>query len=437
MSVFENRAARRGRKIDLHVVVLPGIGGSSRPPLFFLEGGPGLAASDGAGMWSGPLKAYRERRDVVLLDQRGTGRSNPLRCEGAHGSAADLLDEMYPVDYVRRCRSALEARADLTQYTTAAAADDLEDVRRELGYGPVDLFGLSYGTRLALVFMRMHPRSVHAAVLIGVTPTWARLPLYHSANAQRALKLLFQDCAGEAACSAAYPDLPGDLSTVVATLGRAPARADAVWPKGAPSTSVSITRDVFMEKLRRAMYAPATSRGVPAIIHAAARGDFAPFLEMALHPGEELRRDADGLYLSITCGEDTSRIQPGDADRLASGTAFGRYRIDQQSRACAMWPQARVPPGWDRNVRSRAPVLILSGGRDPVTPPEWAAAVARKLSRSLHVVVPLSAHLDDGLDDPDNCFDRVILAFLDRGTAEGLDTSCLARLKPGPFEVRR
>jgi pimeloyl-ACP methyl ester carboxylesterase len=436
ISVFEDRSSRRGRKIDLHVVVLPGIGGTSRPPLFFLEGGPGMAASDGVGMWAGPLKAYRERRDVVLLDQRGTGRSNPLRCEDNRRSAADFLAEMYPVDYVRRCRSQLEARADLAQYTTPAAADDLEDVRRELGYGPIDLFGLSYGTRLALVYMRMHPQSVRAAVLMGVTPTWARLPLHHSANAQRALRLLFQDCAGEAPCFAAYPDLSGDLAKVVETLGRSPARAHAVWPKGALATPVSITLDVFMEKLRRAMYAPATSRRVPAVIHAAARGDFAPFLEMALPSGDGSRRDADGLYLSVTCGEDTSRIKPADADLLTAGTAFGRYRVDQQTRACTMWPTSSVPPGWDRNVHSKAPVLLLSGGRDPVTPPEWAAAVARKLSRSLHVVVPLSAHLDEGLDDPE-CFDAVILSFLDRGTVEGLNTSCLARLKPRPFEVRR
>jgi pimeloyl-ACP methyl ester carboxylesterase len=436
VSVFENRAKHSGRKIDLHVVVLPGIGGSSRPPLFFLEGGPGLAASDGVGMWAGPLKAYRERRDVVLLDQRGTGRSNPLRCEDDRRSAADFLAEMYPVDYVRRCRSQLEGRADLTQYTTPAAADDLEDVRRELGYGPIDLFGLSYGTRLALVYMRMHPRSVHAAVLMGVTPTWARLPLHHSANAQRALTLLLQDCAGEAPCLAAYPDLSGDLAKVVQTLGRSPARVEAVWPKGAPPTPATITLELFMENLRRAMYTPAASRRVPAVIHAAAHGDFAPFLEMALPSADGRRADSDGLYLSVTCGEDTSRIKPADADRLTSGTAFGRYRIDQQTRACTMWPNSSVPPGWDGNVHSKAPVLLLSGGRDPVTPPEWAAAVARKLSRSLHVVVPLSAHVDEGLDDP-NCYDAVILSFLDRGTVEGLNTSCLARLKPGPFEVAR
>lgn len=432
VSVLENRSARRGRKIDLHVVVLPAIGGSTRPPLFFLEGGPGLAASDGTGMWETELKAYREKRDIVLLDQRGTGLSNPLRCEQPRRNAADFLDEMYPVEYVRRCRDELERRADLTRYTTPDAANDLEEVRRALGYGRIDLMGLSYGTRLALVYMRMHPRSVRAAVLMGVTPTWVKLPLSHSANAQRALSLLFQDCKAEAPCAAAYPDLAGDLAALIETLGRAPARAEAAWPAGTPAMTVSITRDIFMETIRREMYAPETSRRIPAVIHAAAHGNFEPFLKIALPARDGPARIADGLYLSITCSEDTSRITSAEADLSGSGTAFGRYRVDQQRRACASWPTTVLPERYYRDVRSKAPVLIFSGGRDPVTPPQWATRAARRLSRSLHVVVPLSAHLADGLDY--ECWDGVIRSFLDRGTAEGLDTSCLERLKPKPFD---
>jgi pimeloyl-ACP methyl ester carboxylesterase len=430
--VFEDRV-RRGRKIDIHVVVIPGIGGSTRTPLFFLEGGPGLAASDGVELWEKELGAYRRDRDVVLVDQRGTGKSSPLFCERDRRTAADFLGEMYPVEYVRRCRSALESRADLTRYTTPAAADDLEEVRKALGYERIDVFGLSYGTRLALVMLKRHPKSVRAAVLMGVAPTWARMPLYHSANADRALKLLLQDCAGEAPCAAAFPDLPGDLATLDAALRREPAHAEASWPSGAAPTPVSIEHDVFMEAIRRAMYAPASSRWIPLVIHAAAHGDYAPFLRMALRSAADARRDADGLYLSVTCTEDTSRIEPGEADRFSAPTAtvFGRYRVDQQTRACSLWPTTKAPAGWDSDVRSRVPVLILSGGRDPVTPPSWASRVARRLPRSLHVVVPLSAHIDEGLDT--KCTDGVVLAFLERGTVNGLDTSCLTRQKPAPF----
>ncbi|MCA1581001.1 MAG: alpha/beta hydrolase [Acidobacteria bacterium] len=434
--VLENRSAARGRRIDLHVVVVPAIGVSSRPPLFSFEGGPGLAASDGAELWQTELKAFRQNRDIVLFDQRGTGSSNPLHCERERRDAGDFLTEMYPTEYVRRCRSELQSRADLTRYTTIAAADDVEDVRLALGYGRIDIAGLSYGTRLALVYMRRHPKSVHAAVLMGVTPTWARLPLFHAANAQRALSLLLEDCAAEAACAAAYPDLAADLARVRDALGRAPARVSAAWPAGSPPKEVSITRDVFFETLRRQMYAPATSRRIPAVLHAAALGDYAPFLAAALPAGDGRDRGADGLYLSITCSEDTSRITPEEAERAASGTAFGPYRIDQQRRACSLWPTAPLPARYFRDVRSSAPVLILSGGRDPVTPPEWATRVARRLSRSRHVVVPLSAHLVEGLDDL-GCWDGVVLSFLDSGTADGLDVSCLSRLKPAAFDAAR
>ncbi len=436
VSVFENRAAGRGRRIALHVVVLRAIGGggSSQPPLFSLEGGPGLAATDGVRFWETELKPFRRNRDIVLLDQRGTGASNPLRCSRERRDAGDFLEEMYPLEYVRRCRSELETKADLTQYSTSAAADDIEDVRRALGYGRIDLIGLSYGSRLALVTLRQHPKSVRAAVLMGLTPTWAHLPLFHAANAQRALSLLLEDCAAEASCKGAYPDLPGDLARVAEALGAAPATASAAWPAGSPPKTVSITRDVFFETLRRQMYEPATTRRLPAVIHAAAAGNYAPFLTAALPSGDGRDGSADGLYLSITCSEDTSQITRGEAERAIAGTLFGSYRIDQQRRACAIWPTKRLPARYFRDVRSSVPVLILSGGRDPVTPPAWATRAARKLSRSRHVIVPLSAHLENGLDDV-ACWDRVVLSFLDRGTAEGLDVSCLARLKPAPFQV--
>jgi pimeloyl-ACP methyl ester carboxylesterase len=252
------------------------------------------------------------------------------------------------------------------------------------------------------------------------------------------LTLLIQDCEAEAACSAAYPDLRAEVAAVSESLGRAPASADAGWPPGSPPQTVSVTRGVFFEAVRRAMYSPAASRRVPAVIHEAARGDFAPFLRLALPEGDGRRRDSDGLYLSVTCTEDTGRITPSDAARWASSTAtvFGSYRVDQQRRACDAWPKSEVPVGFDHDVHSGAPVLILSGGRDPVTPPQWATRAARHLSHSLHVVVPLSAHLDEGLSDP-GCYDRVILAFLDRGKTSGLDISCLAAQKPPPFDTGR
>ena len=181
LTVFENRETRSGRTIDLNVVVLPALDSTSKEePLFHLEGGPGVAATGAADFYAKEGKEYRRHRDVVLVDQRGTGKSNPLTAAARTRSPQDYLTEMYPVEYVKNLRQALEQRADLTQYTTSIAMDDLDDVRAWLGYDRINLFGLSYGTRAVLVYMRQHPDRVRSAILMGVAPTYLKMPLYHA-----------------------------------------------------------------------------------------------------------------------------------------------------------------------------------------------------------------------------------------------------------------
>src|SRR6266436_6939579 len=172
LTVFENRQTRTSQTIDLSVVVLPAFDQKNKAePLFDLAGGPGASSAEGAGFYAGPGKEYRRRHDVVCVDQRGTGKSNRLAIP-RQKTAQHYLREMYPVDYVREMRQALEKRADLTKYTTSIAMDDLDDMRAWLGYDRINLFGLSYGTRAALVYLRQHPDHVHTATLIGVAPTY-------------------------------------------------------------------------------------------------------------------------------------------------------------------------------------------------------------------------------------------------------------------------
>lgn len=182
LTVFENRLTRAGRTIDLNVVVLPAFDQKTKAePLFDLAGGPGAAATEGARFYAEQGKEYRRRRDVVLVDQRGTGKSNPLSLPGKR-TPQDYLSEMYPVDYVKRLRQTLERRADLTQYTTSIAMDDLDDVRAWLGYDRINLIGSSYGTRGALVYLRQHPERVRTVTLIGVAPTYLKMPMYPRAG---------------------------------------------------------------------------------------------------------------------------------------------------------------------------------------------------------------------------------------------------------------
>ena len=401
--------------------------------MFDLAGGPGDAATSGAGFYAGEGREYRRHRDVVLVDQRGTGSSNRLAAPAHTRSPQDYLSEMYPVEYVKTMRQVLEQRADLTQYTTSIAMDDLDDVRAWLGYERINLFGLSYGTRAALVYLRQHPDRVRSAILMGVAPTYLRMPLHHAAAARRAMDLLLTECAGDTACHEAFPQIQRDWEEALERLGRVPARVEYLPPDKSPAVTVEIQRDVFAEKLRSRMYSRESAARIPFIIHQAAQGDFAPFLKEII-PADRSIPDsiADGMYLSVTCAEDVPFIDQEKAAKTNASNPFGNYRVEQQTRACSLWPQGIIPKGYHEPVDSNAPVLIFSGNLDPVTPPERGEEVASHLPNSRHIVIPQGSHGMDGLTNVE-CIDRVMLQFLAKGNARDLDTNCVKRVLAPPF----
>jgi pimeloyl-ACP methyl ester carboxylesterase len=436
LEVYENRASRTGRKIRLNILVLPATGSASASdPFVFLEGGPSAAATEDASGLAREFATLRDRRDILLVDQRGTGGSHPLNCV-LFEPVDDLqsyLGEFFPLAAVRRCRPQLEASSDLTQYTTPIAADDLDDVRKALGYEKLNLFAVSYGTRAALEYLRRHGRHVRTATLLGVSPTNQDMPLHFPRDTERALQGVLGECAADPACRAAFPDPGEDVRAVLRRLEKSPVSVEILHPEtGAPAT-VRLSRDVFAETIRYMLYQPVAAGLIPSYVHAAAAGDLAPMAELALF----LRRNlvasgSNGLYLSITCAEDLPYVPPEAAAREAAGTMLGDYRYREQSAACGVWPRATLPAGYRRPVGSKVPVLILSGAWDPVTPPEHGAAVARRLSRSLHVVVPHGGHGFEGLAGAD-CVTRLETEFVESGTTSGLDTRCIARIARPPF----
>jgi pimeloyl-ACP methyl ester carboxylesterase len=434
LTVFENRETRQGRTIDLNVVVVPAIDGNhSEAPLFHLEGGPGVAATGVANFYAKEGAEYRRHRDVVLVDQRGTGGSNPLTTPAGTRSAQDYLTEMYPVDYVKTMRAALEKRADLTQYTTSIAMDDLDDVRAWLGYERINLYGLSYGTRAVLVYMRQHPDRVRSAILVGVAPTYLKMPLHHARSAKRAIDLLFAECGADPACHRAFPNIERDWEAVLDRLGREPARVNYSPPDKSASVVVEIQRDVFAEKIRNRMYSPESARKIPMMIHRAAQGDFGPFLKDVI-PEDKSTPDfiADGMYLSVTCAEDVPFIDQDEAAKANAENPFGNYRVLQQTRACSLWPHGKIPADYHEPVSSDAPTLIISGQLDPITPPSRGDEVASHLPNSRHIVLARGAHGLEGLTHVE-CMDKVMLEFLAKGDAKELDTSCVESVSAPPF----
>jgi len=434
LTVFEDRKTRTGRTLDLNVVVVPALDLKTKAePLFDLAGGPGAASTEAAAFYAGPGKEYRHRHDVVCVDQRGTGQSNRLSIP-QEKTPQHYLSEMYPVDYVREMRHALEQRADLTKYTTSIAMDDLDDMRAWLGYDKINLFAGSYGTQAALVYMRRHLEHVCSVILAAVAPTDLKMPLHHSESAARAMDLLLSECDQDTACHAAFPQIRDDWNSVLAQLENQPARVEYSPPDKSAPTAVEIQRDVFAEKIRIWMYGRDKAARIPLIVHQAAAGDFTPFLQQAIAPSIP-DFVADGMYLSVTCAEDVPFIDQKEAARLNAGNPFGNYRVFQQTRACGMWPRGEIPSDFLEPVHSNAPVLIFSGNMDPVTPPKYGEEIARYLPNSRHVVIPEAAHEVDGLTDL-GCIDRIAIEFLEKGDAKDLDVSCVARMGRPPFATK-
>jgi len=312
--------------------------------------------------------------------------------------------------------------------------DDLDDVRAWLGYDRINLFGASYGTQAALVYMRQHPEHVRSAILLAVAPTDLKMPLHHSESAARAMDFLLGECERDAACQVAFPQIRDDWKNALAQLEKQPARVEYSSDGKAAPTTVEIQRGVFAEKIRTWMYGRDKAARIPTIVHHAANGDFAPFLKEAIAPSIP-DFVADGMYLSVTCAEDVPFISPEEAAKLNADNPFGNYRVFQQTRACGMWPRGKIPADFLEPVRSNAPVLIFSGNLDPVTPPSYGEAVASHLPNSRHVVIPEGGHGVDGLTDP-GCIDRITIEFLDKGDAKNIDVSCVERMAPPPFVTK-
>ena len=427
LEVFEDHAAAAGRKIGLHIVVLPALKQrSERDPLFVLAGGPGEAAADPASGVQAIFRPLQKTRDIVLVDQRGTGRSNALRCKDAapgpvHGAPT-------AVERARACLAQLETHADPTKYATDDAVEDLEAVRRFLGYDRINLYGVSYGTRPAMAYAYRYPAATRTVVLDGVSPPAMRQPLYAPRDAQRALDRLVADCEKSAPCAARYPGLRTNVSELFGKLGREPQPARYSDPNtGLPATAAS-QRSAVAQGLLLALYSPATAALVPLLVERAQRGDVSGFLAMSAAARVTLDRLAQGAFLSVMCSEDAPGLTAEAIEREAAGTFLGAGPGRTRLAICAQWPRARVAPAADA-FPSTVRALIVSGELDPVAPPVWGEYVAAHWKGARHVVVPGAGHPTIAT----GCVMALMSRFIDQGDAAGLDTSCLAALHRPPF----
>jgi pimeloyl-ACP methyl ester carboxylesterase len=431
--VYEDRSARSGRRISLNVVVVPALGAApAADPVFWLEGGPGGAAVQSAAVVSGRyLRALRQDRDLVFVDQRGTGKSNPLDCDDIGDDPANLeafFGPLLPPALIRACREKLEKIANLKLYTTPIAMDDLDDVRAALGYKTINLAGASYGTIAAQVYMRQHPERVRAAFLAGVATPGFKLPLPFARAAQHALDLLFEDCAADEECRAAFPRVREEFAAVLARFDRGPLAVKVIDPVTQQTREVRLERESYVERLRLMLYSTHAARFVPAVVHRAFLGDFVPFQAMAVRFNLGSGALSRGMYLTVTCAEAAPFITELEIAAETRGTFLGERRVRAHLGACREWVRADVPWKFTDALTSDSPVVLLSGELDGATPPWFAEAAMRGLPNGRQITARYAGHQIDG-----PCVWDIISSFIRSASVQSPDVSCVAALRRPRF----
>lgn len=435
--VPEDRANPSGRKIDMRLAI---IRSSAQVPaddlVVFLAGGPGQAATETYSSIAPAVAPLLAHRNVVLLDQRGTGGSHPLSCrDGDDHDVPGGSDDNHGVDMdavrkeTKRCLDSLSAQADVRFYTTTDAVADLEDLRKALGSPPFDVFGVSYGTRVAQQYAMRHPESVRTLVLDGVAPNALVLGEDFAVNLDAALKAQFARCANDEACRARFADPYQTLYQLRDALRANPHKVSFRDPQSYATTQRVLSEYALATVVRMFAYSPETAALLPLSIDAAARGDVGPLLGQAKLLTGDLGDTMDGgMQYSVICSEDADLLTPRPQDK---DTILGDTMIEAFRSACAVWPHGQRPADFHHPLQSPVTALLMSGEFDPVTPPRYGDEVLKGLPNGRHFVLKGQGHNVVAR----GCMPRLLDQFLDKADAKGLDGKCLERLSPVPVFV--
>ena len=422
-----------GPQIEVHYAVLPALARNKHPdPLFYFAGGPGQSAIEIAPQVAAMLARFSNRRDIVLIDQRGIGRSAPLVCDAE--DPALPLAELFSIDRQRErlalCLAQLKALpyGDLRFFTTTLAMQDADAVRAALGAHRINLIGGSYGTRAALEYQRQFPQRVRRAAIDGAVPPDMALPAAFSADNQAALDALFAACVADVACNAREPELLERWQTLLASLPRS---VELRHPLTDRNERLTLTRDVLLGMVRGPLYAPPLAAALPAAIGEATRGRFGALAGLAQAlGGRRGLRTAAGMHFSVVCAEDVPLLSQATDRR---GADFGDSFLDLYRDVCALWPRGEVPAAFYTMAPAPVATLVLSGGLDPATPPRHGERVAKALgARARHVVVPNAGHGVMAI----GCMRDVLYRFVDADSDEAalkVDTSCVTGIPRPPM----
>lgn len=434
LSVPENRENPSGKQLQLHVARVRSL--RTEPagdPLFVLSGGPGQAASDFYISIAPALARVRRDRDIVILDQRGTGRSNRLDCPFPDESDITFSDPQQLRELTRSCLQQLPG--DPRYYTTSVAVRDLDDVRAALGYQRLDLYGVSYGTRVAQHYMRRYPDRVRVAILDGVVPPQLPLGPDVALDAQAAIDSAFARCDSNTDCRRTFPNIADTFATLRARVLEEPVSLSIPDPLSAEPTKAQLGAAELSAAVRLLSYSDETVSTLPLLIHEAERGQAQGLAAQYLMIKRSLDTQiANGMHFAVVCSEDAPRWHERPvSDAQLAQTYIGETFMQAMRTICEQWPRGPVDQDFGKPLQSAIPTLVLSGGNDPVTPARYGEQVVAELKNSKHLVLEGQGHGQIAI----GCMPRVAAEFIASGDVKSLDAECLKTVAPAPFLLSR
>jgi pimeloyl-ACP methyl ester carboxylesterase len=433
LSVPENRE-QPGKQVRLHVAVIPALRlEPAADPLFVLSGGPGQAASDFYISIAPALARIRRDRDIVVVDQRGTGRSNRLDCAFPDESDVTFADPQKLQEIVRACLGGLPG--DPRYYTTSVAVRDLDDVRAALGYQKLSLYGVSYGTRVAQHYMRRYPDRVRVAVLDGVVPPGLALGPDVALDAQAAIDAAFARCQSDVRCDRTFPNIAATFSALRSRLQSQPFALSVPDPLSAEPTEAQLGAAELSAAVRLLSYSDETLSTLPLLIHEAQVGQPQALAAQYLMIKRSLDvQIANGMHFAVVCSEDAPLWTEKDLSPAAvAHTYIGDAFMSSMKTVCDQWPRGPVDPDFSEPLTSSTPTLVMSGGNDPVTPARYGEQVIRGLANSKHLVLDGQGHGQITV----GCMPRLTAEFIVSGDIKAVDGACTRTVAPAPFLLSR
>ena len=426
--VAENFADPDGRKISLSVAKIPAR--ASKPeadPIVFLAGGPGQSALSSYHDIRSALDSANAKRDILLIDQRGTGESAALKCDLADIDATQQPSPQQLADMAQACVEKYQGKQSVGFYRTEDAVRDLETIRMAMGGVQFNLIGGSYGTRVALHYLRRFPEGVRSVVIDGVAPPQEALGQEHALNLNSALNLIFDACVADAACKQRFGDPKKTLAELRLKLTDNLPQVtvyDRVTHKPEQQT---LSEDILAGVMRFYAYVPQFATLTPLLLDEARAGNAQPIIAQARMLQRNLEdMFAYGMQLSVMCSEDVDLFEAKpEYEKLLIGNAL----ITTLQTQCAHWPTEPRAPDFHDVVESDKPILVLSGEWDPVTPPRYGEMVMPGFSHARHIVVRGQGHIVMNA----GCMPKLLGEFFSDLKPDELDTACLDALDAPAF----